>query len=206
MSGTQTIDLLLAALNLTVAVYVVVRSRSWLGRPSLPVLALGTYFLLRSVSRLIDVLDPVATRRNLALDVGLDLMLATSLVVVLFTIEAVLRGLAAREDAARYRAAEYARARRHYTQVVRHRMMNPIQAIKGGAQTLQRTGHPVDPGVRDQLLQVIVDAASELETVSLVPERRDELERDLDAVPDVPGHPERRRTTYPDSGSSTGPR
>lgn len=195
MTTIQFIDLALAVLNLLAAAYVVVRGRRWLSNRSAPLLALGGYFTLRGLSRLTDVFVDPGEAPNLALEVGLDVLLAATLVAIMLTIEPIARGIAAREDAARYRATEYERARRHYEQVVRHRLFNPLTVIRGAALTL-RDEQLTDPAVRAQLLDAIVDASDEVERVSLAPERRDELERDLDAIPNVGN--ERREMRYPD--------
>ncbi len=199
MTTSQIIDLSLAMLNVIVGVAVLIRSRRWLGHATVPTIALGSYFMLRAAARLLDVFEPDGANRNAMLDIGIDVLLAFTLIVVLFTIEGMLRGVAAREDAAHYRAEEYARARRHYTQVVRHRIFNPLAVIRGSAQTLRDRPEIVDP-TRGQLLEAIVDASDEIETISLEPERRDDNERGLDAFPrGVDG--ERRTKRYPDGPS-----
>ena len=194
MSGTQIIDLALALLNAAAAAYVVVRGRHWLGRASTPLLALGGYFTLRSLSRFSDALLHDGAE-HATTDIMLDVLLAITLVLVITTLEPIARGIAAREDAARYRAEEYDRARRHYEQVVRHRLFNPLTVIRGAAVTL-RDDRIADEDVRARLLEAIVEASDEIEDVSLVPDRRDELERDLDAIPRVDD--ERRHTSFPD--------
>ncbi len=196
MTFTQSIDLALAALNALAAVYLVVRGRRWLGRAATPMLALGGYFTLRSLSRIADAVGQRG-HSQMATEVLLDLLLAVALLLVMLTFEPIARGIAAREDAARYRAAEYERARRHYEQVVRHRLFNPLTVIRGAAVTL-RDERVADEQVRERLLQAIVDASDEIEDVSLVPERRDELERGLDAIPRVDEGHDRRRTSFPD--------
>lgn len=182
MSTTQAIDLLLAVLNLIVAIYVVVRSQHWLGRVALPAFALAIYFLLRSAARTVDV---VTSSASTPVELLLDVLLVGTLLLVITTFEPILRGIGAREDAARYRATEYERARRHYVQVVRHRLLNPVTVIKGSALTLHDADR-VDEATRRKLVDAITAACDELENISLVPERRDDLERDLNAVPHDP--------------------
>lgn len=195
MDADHVIDLILGLLNGTVAGYIIVRSRRS-GRMGVPMLVLAVFFSIRSLSRLSAAFNFDRTDiANIGFGQALDVLLVASLVGILVTIERVLRGVAAVEDAARYRQEEYERAKRHYTQVVRHRMMNPIAAIRGAALTLKDRPEISDP-TRGQLLDAVVDGCDELEQVSLVPERRDELERDLDAVPRLQS--ERRDKQYPD--------
>lgn len=83
---------------------------------------------------------------------------------------------------ARDDSAEYERALYHYTQLVRHRMANPLQAIAGLAQTLEE--HPDLP--REQRLEMVSairDQASVLERVSLEPTHRNPVEHDLHPKP-----------------------
>lgn len=193
----QLTDGVLALLNVLVGGFIILRSRRWLGRLSLPWIALGMFFVLRAVARLYDAIyagDP--DRDAQALGLLVDGLLAVALIVVLFTSDNIIRSVTAQVDAARYRAQEYERARRHYEQVVRHRLFNPLTVIKGAAVTL-RDEPRLDPISREQLLDSIIDASDTLETVSLVPERRDELERELDAIPRLPDG-DRRRTRFPD--------
>jgi signal transduction histidine kinase len=161
-----------------------------------PLLVLAGFFVLRGMTRLATALG-YTDSRIAQLDLGqlLDVLLIVALVAIMLTIERVLRGVADVEDSARMRADEYARAKRHYTQVVRHRMMNPIAAIRGSALTL-RDAPRLEDSTRVELLDAIVGGCDQLEHVSLVPERRDELERDLDAVPRV--STDRRLTSFPD--------
>jgi signal transduction histidine kinase len=195
MSYEQGTDSALAVLNLVVAVYVVTRGRRWLGRTSPAIFALASYFFLRAIARFTEAtgFEEVS---GFEIDRLLDILLILTVLLLIATIEPIVRGIAAREDAARYRATEYDRARRHYVQVVRHRMMNPLTVIRGSALTLLDEPE-LERTTRDRLLDAIVEASNELEAVSLVPERRDDNERELDAVPRVPAE-DRRRTTYPD--------
>lgn len=93
-------------------------------------------------------------------------------------IERAAKALASAKDD----SAEYQRALYHYTQLVRHRMANPLQAIYGLAQTLEE--HPDLP--RDRRLEMIAtirEQAQALERVSLDPDNLDEAERELHPRP-----------------------
>lgn len=75
-------------------------------------------------------------------------------------------------------SAEYDRAVYHYTQLVRHRMANPIQVICGMAQTL-RDQRTMDPELRHQMVVAIHEQAQVLERVCLDPRVLDDAEREL---------------------------
>lgn len=111
-----------------------------------------------------------------------DIAALLMLGVVFLNARNLARAAISSVDLARYRAAEYERARRDYRQIVRHRIMNPLAVVDGAARTLQAE-HSLDSDTREQLLQAIIDSAQVLKDVTLEPERRDELERDLDALP-----------------------
>jgi signal transduction histidine kinase len=168
-----------AALNLAVAVFVAVEaSRRRIGFPRL-VLVLVLFFAARAVERLTEPEAPWPYNEevDLFIDVGLIVLLV---VLVMNVREFVL---------ATTSADEYTRARRHYEQIVRHRMMNPLTAIRGGAQTLL-ADDKLDRDVRHRLLTTILEASSTLEQISLRPERRGSEEHELDALP----WPDRRRS------------
>ncbi len=202
MSFESALDIVLAVLNFVAAAYLILRVRRLAGHLTIATTALGAFFALRGVSRLFEARG-VAIVTDERIVTAIELLLVAALISVLATLEPVVRGLVAREDAARLRAEEYERARRHYTQVVRHRMMNPLTTIKGGAQTLL-VDRAVDPITQARILDAMIEACEELEHVSLEPERRDELERELDAVPNLDTNRERRRVPYPDG--TAGPR
>lgn len=65
-------------------------------------------------------------------------------------------------------AAEYRRALLDYTQLVRHRIANPLTAISGGIRTLLE--HDLDETTRVQLLTLMLQKAEELERVALRPD------------------------------------
>ena len=92
-----------------------------------------------------------------------------------------LRAQAAR---ARHCAEEYERALSDYTQLMRHRIANPLTAIRGSAQTL-RDLPSLDDDTRTRLLEIIVEMAERIEQVSLEPRSVSVEERCLDAVPRV---------------------
>lgn len=88
-----------------------------------------------------------------------------------------------RIDLAAHDCNEYHRALHHYTQLVRHRIANPLQIIGGMAATLLvRTD--LNPDTRGGMLAAIVDQARVLERVSLCdPELQGSEERELRPKP-----------------------
>jgi signal transduction histidine kinase len=171
------VELLMAA-----AVLVGVRAR--VGRVGPLAWLVATYFLLEagvSFNRgLLDSDFGGAMSRVMVL----ELLGTVAIVLMLIRASQIGRAIAFTVDEARYRADEYARARRDYTQVVRHRIANPLTVIKGAAQTLD--GAAMDEATRHALRLSIISAAEQLEAISLEPTRGGPEERDLDAVAHVP--------------------
>lgn len=63
---------------------------------------------------------------------------------------------------------EYRRALRDYTQLMRHRLANPLTTIVSGIATL-REMPDMDPSTRAELLEMMAGHAAELERVALYP-------------------------------------
>lgn len=174
-------DLTLAALYAAVVVVLGVQLRRVHLRPSGPTAALLAFFALRAVARVNDapqLHSESITTVNRVVDV-----LSIVLVVYLLTLtRRVVAAFRFQQDAAQSRADEYERALAHYTQVVRHRTMNPITIISGTLLTL-RDGPQLDAQMRIELCDAALAAAHELHEVILEPERRDALEHELEARP-----------------------
>jgi signal transduction histidine kinase len=83
---------------------------------------------------------------------------------------------------------EYQRALFHYTNLVRHRMANPLQVIAGMAITL-RSMPDLPRNERVEMIDAICQQAEILERVCLDPAIMHASEHDLDPVPSV--HPPR---------------
>ncbi len=179
-------DLIAAVINFAIAVGVVwqVRRLRSVGLPPV-VWALAAFFLLRTFSRL-NQQEGIPPLNNVTLEITLDIVTDAILIYLLLNVGKIARALLATFDEANFRAGEYDRALRHYTQIVRHRMMNPLTVITGSAQTL-KTGAVSDPDVHSSLCDVILRMAEEVERTTLEPERRDARERELDAIPSRAG-------------------
>lgn len=87
-------------------------------------------------------------------------------------------------DDARRAAEEYRRALHDYTQLMRHRLANPLTAITAGITTMLELD--LDAEVRRQLLTMMGDKAEELRQVILRPDVASPEERGLQPVPQVP--------------------
>ena len=178
----QYTDLVAAIIDFAIAAVVLwqVRRLRTLGVP--PVIwGFVAFFLVRALSGLNEQAG-VPPYENAQLELGLDVASVAILVYLLANVGKLTRALLATLREADFRAAEYNRAFRDYTQIVRHRVMNPLTAVQGSAQTL-KTGVITDPEMHTQLCDVIIQMAEKVKHTTLEPERRDALERDLDAVP-----------------------
>ena len=174
-------DLLLAAAYAFLAIALVFQLR----RARVPFgstgLALVLFFTLRAVDRAMDS-PQLSPEPNRYLDQAIDLV---SLLVILFLATRARRivdAMRVRLDQADYRVEEYERARHHYTQVVSHRVRNPVTVIRGTLITL-RDDVEMDARTRTALCDAALAATDVIEHVSLEPAPLDELEHELDAVP-----------------------
>jgi signal transduction histidine kinase len=82
---------------------------------------------------------------------------------------------------------EYQRALYHYTQLVRHRMANPLQVISGMAQTLANMPD-LPESDRAPMLDAILGAARVLERICLEPKIMHASEHELEPVPALKAH------------------
>lgn len=88
---------------------------------------------------------------------------------------------------ARVAHAEYNRALVDYTQLVRHRIANPLTSVIGGIQTLLDLD--LDEATRRELLESMLECARRVEQVSLHPDAIGPEEHELDARPRQPARP-----------------
>jgi signal transduction histidine kinase len=149
------------------------RQFPWLG-------VLTVFFALRGVTRLAET---VAGRRVDAIAEPVDVLLVIALVLLIVGFDRTIRGLLLAQDAARYRELEYERALADYRRLARHRLANPLTAIRGGVAALQTL--PLDDERRAELLAMIEREALRLEHVALDPTTRAPEESTLDPQPRV---------------------
>lgn len=179
-------DLAAAIIDFTIAAVVILQVRQLRivrFRNNLLVSLVVVFFVLRGVQRLNDV-PGIFLNNNHRIESFTDILAIILLVYILASVSKLVAAVLATYDESQYRAIEYQRARKHYEQVVRHRMFNPLAVIKGSAQTLE-AGTVTDAAIHQQLCQAIIDMAHEIEYVTLEPEPRDALEEELDAVAHV---------------------
>jgi signal transduction histidine kinase len=167
----RALDIGIGTLELALAGYVL--GRLWRFRRGFPwLIAPSGFFLLRGVDRI-----GVGLFGDMPRIFGrlLDPLILGVLVLLLFSIDRIVSGLAAAEGAAELREREYARALLDYRRLARHRLATPVTAIAGGARFLLELD-PQDKKLRAELVEMIEEAAARLERVSLDP--RTELEAD----------------------------
>jgi signal transduction histidine kinase len=167
--------------ELAVAVLVLLGVRTRLGRIAPIAWLIVSYFAIEalvSFNRIFTLHDPHGA---LSRAVILEIVGTVIIIALLANASRIVGAIAFVVDEARYRAAEYARARHDYTQVVRHRIANPLTVIKGAAQTLD-VGE-LDEQMRHALRLAIFEAAQQLEDISLEPIRLGDEEREFDPVP-----------------------
>lgn len=157
-------DLGIAILELSLGAVVLVHL--WRFRRGFPwLIALTAFFVLRGVDRLAvgvfawapDVLGGL-----------LDPLIVLVLVLLLFSIERIVRDLELAEDSARLREHEYERALVDYQRLARHRLATPVTAILLSARALLELG-PENARLRDEAADILEQSVVRLEHVSLDP-------------------------------------
>jgi signal transduction histidine kinase len=160
---------------------VVFRHLARIGRAIPWLVALMVFFALRGADRLYVAF---AGDEPFALTVVLDAVVLGVLVLLVIGLETTVRGLRTTVDDAERRTAEYERALADYRILARHRLANPLAAIRGGIQTLRET--PVDTAARDELLTMIDAEAQRLAEVALDPDPSAPEELRLRPRPEAP--------------------
>ena len=156
---------------------VVVRHVARYGRSFPWLLVLIAFFFVRGIDRIYSGLSD-SERLGLAVDV-----VALACVVLLIAgIDKTVRALRASQDEAALRTEEYERALADYRRLARHRLANPITAIRGSISTL-RDMPELDEAARQQLLETADSEAERLQQVALDPEITSPEERGLSPQP-----------------------
>jgi signal transduction histidine kinase len=174
-------DLVLAVAYGLMALALVVQLR----RARVPIggvgLALVCFFVIRAIDRMLDS-PQLSPSPNERIDQAMDLFTLLTVIYLVTQVRRIVEATRARLDAADDRTEEYDRARRHYAQVVRHRVLNPVTVIRGTLITL-RDDVAMDRETRVALCDAALAASDVIEHVSLEPESLGELEHELDAIP-----------------------
>lgn len=112
----------------------------------------------------------------------LEIGLAIVLVLLLIGVRRVVGGLEAVQDEAANREAEYERALHDYRRLMRHRIANPLAAIRGSVQSMRELPDLTSED-RARLLDSADEAAERLERIALNPKPVGNEERRLDGCP-----------------------
>ncbi len=144
----------------------VVLAHLWRFRRGFPwLVALTGFFFLRSVDRI--SLGAFGTAPTFLGNL-LDPLIVVVLVLLVFTIDRLARGLEYAEDAALLREREYRRALADYRRLARHRLATPVTAILCSARMLLEL-EPSQAQRRAEMAEILEEAVVRLEHVSLDP-------------------------------------
>jgi signal transduction histidine kinase len=174
------LNFVLASLEAGLAL-LVLRHLARFGRAFPWLAALMAFFLLRAANRFYVVF---AGEEPVQFSVLADGLTVVVLVLLLFGIERMIRGLQAVENEAAVREAEYERALFDYRRLMRHRIANPLAAVRGGIQSL-RDLPDLSPEDRAILLDSADEAVQRLEHVALNPRPLGREEAALEGRPRI---------------------
>ncbi len=186
--GSAALSLVIGLLQLALVV-VVVRELGRYARALPWLLALCAFFALRALLRIYSGLEG-SVPEPLALAV--DVLLVLVLVLLVLGLEQTARGLRLVEDEALEREEEYARALTDYRRLARHRLANPLTAIRTGIGALRSLD--LDPAERRRVLEALERESRRLEEVVLDPQPVSPEERVLRPRPVVKRRPDRPAT------------
>ena len=158
---------------------VVLRHLARFGRAFPWLAALMAFFFLRAADRFYVAL---AGDEPLAFAVLVDGLAIVLLVLLLVGIRKMIRGLESVQNEASYKEAEYERALIDYRRLMRHRIANPLAAVRGGLQVVRELPD-LSRADRESLLESVDEAVERLEHVALNPQPLSNEERRLDGRP-----------------------
>jgi signal transduction histidine kinase len=173
------------AINITLGILqvlfalVVVRHVARFGRAFPWLMVLMAFFFVRGTDR---IYSGVAESERLG--IAVDLVALACVILLILGLDKTVRALRASQDEAALRTEEYERALADYRRLARHRLANPITAIRGSIATL-RDMPDLDRETRAQLLETIDAEARRLEQVALEPEAASDEERSLRPTPNL---------------------
>jgi signal transduction histidine kinase len=176
--AADVVNVVLGSVEIALAL-VVLRHLGRLGRAFPWLAALMAFFVLRGVDRIYAGLTD-----SERLGVAVDAVLVVVVLLLLFGIDKTVRALKAAQHEASFRREEYARALADYKRLARHRLANPITAIRGSISTLKDMPD-LDPETQRQLLEAAEGEARRLEQVALDPDALSDEERMLRPRPDL---------------------
>jgi signal transduction histidine kinase len=164
VSAANLLNLLVGSVELVLAA-VVLRHLGRFGRAFPWLGALTVFFAVRAADR---IYTGIAGREPAALVYLVDALVLLSLALLLVGIERMVTGLRIAQDEAHYRQAEYQRALEDYRRLARHRLANPLTAIRGGLATLREVDD-LSAAEAQEMLRMIDTEAARLEQVTLDP-------------------------------------
>ena len=180
MTALDFLSLTVGAVEIVLAA-VVLRHLGRFGRAFPWLAALTVFFAVRGADR---IYVAFADREPVALAYLVDGLLLLSLSLLIVGIQRMVSGLRLAQDAASYRAAEYERALEDYRTLARHRLANPLTAIRGGVATLREVDD-LKPGDAQEMLAMIDREAARLQEVALDPRELRPEEAELRPRPEL---------------------
>jgi signal transduction histidine kinase len=168
----------LALLELVLAL-IVLRHLGRFGRQFPWLAALMVFFFLRSADRFYVA---VAGNEPPAFSALVDAPALVLLVLLLFGVDRTVHGLEVMADNAALRESEYERALSDYRRLMRHRIANPLAAVRAGIQSLDDLGQ-LSEEEKHAVIEAIHEAVLRLQRVSLDPSPLSREERQLEGRP-----------------------
>jgi signal transduction histidine kinase len=164
MSSAEWLSLAIGSLELLLAA-IVARRLAVFGRGFPWLVALTAFFVLRGLSRIAEAL---AGRELQTVALAADILLVATLALLIVGLDETARGLRLARKSAENQEREYARALADYRRLARHRLANPIAAIRGNVAAV-KAFPDLDELRRRELLDAIEREALRLEHVALDP-------------------------------------
>ena len=180
MTALDILNLLIGSVELVLAL-VVLRHLGRFGRAFPWLLALTVFFGVRGADR---IYVAFAGHEPEVLAYVVDALVLLSLSLLLVGVERMASALRLAQDEAAYRDSEYARALDDYRTLARHRLANPLTAIRGGVATL-RDVPELTAGDARAMLEMIDREAARLQQVALDPRELRPEEAELRPRPEV---------------------
>jgi signal transduction histidine kinase len=177
MDRSAVLSLVIGLLQV-VLVIVVVRGLGRHARAFPWLVALTAFFALRGAMRIYAAFEGSAPE---ALAVPVDILLIVVMGLLIVGLEQTARGLRLAEDEALYREEEYARALTDYRRLARHRLANPLTAIRTGISALRSLD--LDACQRKSVLEALERESRRLEKLTLDPQPISPEERGLKPRP-----------------------
>jgi signal transduction histidine kinase len=189
----QTFEMAAAALGVAIGtVYlavalVVLRQVRGAARPFPWLTVLAAFFVVRGLDR---VTEAVTSERPPLVGHVADALVLLTLILIVFGLRRTVADVVTAREEAERRQERYGSALSNYERLTRHRLANPLAALRGGLATL-RDVDTLSREERRQLLEMLEQQAVRLAEISLDPHRLSPEERELRPLPG--------RFEYPDA-------